>query len=195
MNTYERCHAGHKSEVFYILYFIFYICLTSCSFNYDPSPDQDREPNLTMERVEYVRIREGNPEVRVFAEEVLRYEAIHTMEMKVFSFEQFFLTEERTTIPDVDAWGSAGLVTLETDTNNFIMKEGIEINVNSEDLHISTDELSWNHNQRILSAPGTVYINRSDGTFIKGTGFSADARRHSWEFGSAIEGMVVEDTR
>ena len=182
-------------EYFWInsLIFACVILLISCSFDYDSAPNTDDQPNLIMEKVEYVRISGGNPEVRVLAEEVRRYEAKHTMEMDLFSFEQFNAAPERhTEIPGIDASGSAGWVRMETDTNNFIMRENVEINVKSEDINIATSELSWNDKERSLAAPGTVNVTRSDGTYIKGTGFSADARRRSWEFEFAVEGTVVE---
>jgi LPS export ABC transporter protein LptC len=174
------------------LFFIF--LATACSFDYDTVSQNDNEPNLVMEKAEYVRIENGNPVIRVRAEEVRRYEAKHTMELDTFSFEQYNAApENHEAIPDVNAWGNAGKAQMETDTGNVFLSGGVVIEVVSEDITMETAELSWQDQERLISAPGRIHITRSDGTTLKGTGFSADVRERSWEFESAVEGSVVEE--
>ena len=172
------------------------ILITACSFNYDAVSQNDDDPNLVMENVEYVRITNGNPEVQVKAEELRRYEAKHILELDELSFEQFNAAPEgQKAIPDINARGKAGAARLETDTNNFLIHGDISIEVVSEDITLETPELSWQNKDRLLNAPGFVNVTRSDGTTLKGTGFSADVRNRSWEFESAVEGSVVEDEK
>ena len=174
--------------------FFFLILATACSFNYGSVPQQDDEPNLLMEEVEYTRIVNGNPEIRIKAEEVRRYETKHIMEMADFSFEQYNTAPEgQKAIPGVNAWGRAGHVRLETDTNNFFMGGNITINVASEDIRMQTEDISWVNEDRSLNAPGAVHISRSSGTTLTGTGLSVDVRSRSWEFESAVAGSIVED--
>ena len=181
----------------YILYFL--ILATACSFNYGTISQIEEEPNLIMEEAEYIRITEGSPEIRVAAREVRHYEKNHIMELDDFSFEQFIMDfnanpREQPAEPELNSWGRAGQLRLETDTNNFSMSDNVIINVDSENLSIETDDISWNDNDRLLQTQGTVHITRSDGTFIEGTGFSADTRSRSWEFESAVEGTIIEET-
>ena len=166
----------------------------SCSFSYDTVTPNDEEPNLVMENAEYTRIVNGNPEIHLHAEEILHYEKKHSMELLQFSFEQYNAAPEgQKQIPDINAKGRAELARFETDTNNAFVEGNISIEVVSEDISITTSQLSWQNDERLISAPGLVSIIRSDGTTLKGTGFSANTRSRSWEFESQVEGSVVED--
>ena len=176
---------------FTLLYFLF---IGACSFNYDTYPQKEDDPNLIMENAEYVRITNGNPEIRVKAEEIRHYEAKHIMELDNFSFEQFNAAPEgQAEIPAINAHGRADLAHLETDTGNFFLKGDVAFEVISEDFNIKTGEITWQDNERVLTAPGFVDLTRSNGTVIQGTGFSADVRSRSWEFESMVEGAVEED--
>ena len=174
-------------------FFFLLISITACSFSYDTVTQNDDDPNLVMENTEYVRIVNGNPEIRVKTEELRRYEAKHIMELDEFSFEQYNSAPEGyNAIPDINARGKASRARMETDTNNATITGNISIEVVSEDITLETPELSWLDKNRLLGAPGLVNIRRGDGTTLKGTGFSADVRSRSWEFKSAVEGTVVE---
>ena len=176
------------------LILLFPLFVTACSFDYDVVSQNTNDPNVVMEEVEYIRIVNGNPEIRLRAEKVRQYEAKHLMELDAFSFEQYNAAPEgQETIPDVNARGQASRAKMETDTGNFFMGGGVTIEVASEDISIKTEELSWQDKERFLTAPGTVNITRSNGTTLRGTGFSADIRKRSWEFDSAVEGSVVEE--
>ncbi|MCL1814314.1 MAG: LPS export ABC transporter periplasmic protein LptC [Treponema sp.] len=175
---------------------LFCILLAACSFNYDTVTQDDNESSLIMENTEYTRMVKGNPEIQIRAEEVRRYETKHSMELDNFSFEQYNAAPERQeTIPDINARGSAAQARIETDTNNLFIAGGVNIEVISENITIETEELSWQDGDRILRAPGMVNITRTDGTTLKGTGFTAEARTRSWEFESSVEGLVVEEDK
>ena len=175
-----------------LLFAAFFI--TACSFNYDTVNEEDQDPDMIMVMVEYVRIENGNPVIRVRADEVRRYESKHVMEMDLFNFNQFnSAPEDVEKIPDINVRGNAGKARVETDTNNFYMREGVFFEVNSEDVNLETEELSWQDKDRLLTAPGKLTITRSDGTTLEGVGFSADTRKKSWEFESDVEGSIVDD--
>ena len=176
---------------------IILLCLffsAACSFIYDTFPQNDDDPSMIMEDAEYVRMVNGNPEIRLTAEEIRRYEAKHTMELDNLSFEQYNAAPEgQEAIPGVNARGTAGLARMETDTGNVNMSGNVTIEVISEDFSMATAEVSWQDKERTLNAPGTVHITRSDGTTLNGTHLSADVRSRSWEFESTVEGSVVEN--
>jgi len=166
----------------------------ACSFDYDTASEEDQDPDMIMKKVEYVRIEDGNPIIRVRADEVRRYEARHAMELDLFYFDQFNAApEDVKEIPDINVRGNAGIARIETDTNNFAMQHGIFFEVKSEDITLETEDLSWQDKERHLAAPGKLTITRSDGTTLEGVGFSADTRAKSWEFESDVEGAIVDD--
>jgi LPS export ABC transporter protein LptC len=162
----------------------------ACSFDYgEGGQDNEDQPDIVMKDVEYVRMRDGYPVVRFTAEEAQRFEKKQAMELDQFKFEQF-----ETRAESVNAVGSAGLASIELDSGNIHMKGGVRIEVESEDLNIATTTLEWQDKERQLSTGEAerVDITRSDGTSFTGWGFSADARRRSWEFKNGVEGTYVE---
>jgi LPS export ABC transporter protein LptC len=173
-----------------------FLLISACSFTYDTPSQAEDGPNLIMNNAEYVRITNGNPEIHVKAEEIRQFEAKHTMELDSFSFEQYNAAPEgQEAIPDINTKGKAGFAQMETDTGNFSMKNDISIEVSSEDISLETAEITWQNDDRTLTAPGQVSIQRSDGTTLTGTDFSANARERSWTFGSAVEGSIVENEK
>lgn len=163
-----------------------------CSFEYGELIGGDTGPDIIMRDVEYVRVRGGNPQVRFRAEEAERWEKQQTMNLNEFSFEQFEHPGE-----EVGARGIAGNAYVELETGNIDMTGGVRLEVESEDFIIETATLSWDDSSRRLSAgeKEIVDIQRTDGTFFQGRGFSADVRKRTWNFSGNVEGSYVhEDT-
>jgi LPS export ABC transporter protein LptC len=162
----------------------------ACSFDYgEAAQDNEDLPDIVMKDVEYVRMRDGHPVVRFQAEEARRFEKKQAMELDQFRFEQF-----ETRAETINAVGSAGLASIELDSGNIHMQDGVRIEVESEDIAITTASLEWQDKERRLSTGETerVDITRSDGTSFTGWGFSADTRRRSWEFKNGVEGAYVD---
>jgi LPS export ABC transporter protein LptC len=184
---------GKKTPVKFLLpacYALFGIALLACSFDYGELAQEDEnQPDIVMKDVEYVRMRDGYPVVRFSAEEAQRFEKKQAMELEQFKFEQF-----ETRAETVSATGNAGLASIELDSGNIHMKGGVRIEVESEDLAIATAMLEWQDKERQLSTGEAerVDITRSDGTSFIGWGFSANARRRSWEFKNGVEGSYVD---
>jgi len=158
----------------------------ACSFDYgEGSSDNDNQPDIIMEEVEYVRVRNGDPIVRFTAERAERYERRQTMEIKNFSFEQFESKSD-----EVNAIGRAGTASVELDSGNIRMEDGVRLEVDSEDITIETQRLDWRDEEKELSAGEyeRVTMYRSDGTNFWGQGFSANTRTRTWGFSSGIEG-------
>jgi LPS export ABC transporter protein LptC len=161
-----------------------------CTFDYgDATSENDDRADIVMENVEYVRVRDGDPVVRFRAQQAERYENRQTMELQNFSFEQFYDHGN-----GVNATGSAGSALVELDSGNIQLGRSIIISVESEDVTIETNNLSWEDDKRILAGSGenTVDIQRSDGTVFSGRGFSADARNRTWTFDDTVEGLYVD---
>jgi LPS export ABC transporter protein LptC len=148
------------------------------------------DPDIVMRDVEYVRVRDGDPVVRFKAELAERYETRQTMELQNFSFEQFYNHGE-----EINATGRAGSALVELESGNLQLEKSISIAVNSEDITIETDNLSWEDEKRVLTGneTDTVDILRSDGTFFSGQGFTADVRSRTWIFSGNVEGVFVDD--
>jgi len=172
--------------------FLFFAALlSSCSFDYgETGSPGEGQPDIVMERVEYVRIREGSPQVRFQAEKAERFEDERLMELQNFSFEQY---NRRGT--EASTVGRIGSASVELESGNIRMEEGVRIEVDSEDIAIETSDLRWQDKERILSGgeESEVTVYRANGSRFSGWGFSANAREKTWSFTRGIEGVYIHE--
>jgi len=142
-----------------------------------------------MENVEYVRVRSWDIQARFLAERAERFEERGLMELRNFSFEQFGSQGE------VDAFGRAGSASVELDSMDIFMTDGVRLEVESEEIAIETIQLEWRDEARILLGANNeeVHITREDGTSFAGIGFRADTRQRTWEFAGAVMGTYVHE--
>jgi LPS export ABC transporter protein LptC len=162
-----------------------------CSFDYgDRAGDDLGLPDIEMDDVEYVRVRDGEPQVRFRAERAERYEERQLMELRNFSFEQFTDHGEK-----IDSAGQASAARVELDSGNIGISGGVSLSVDSENITIETETISWQDKERQLAAgqDEVVRIFRDDGTSFQGRGFRVNTRSRAWEFSGAIGGVYVHE--
>jgi LPS export ABC transporter protein LptC len=165
--------------------------ITACSFDYGNLGGADEnKPDIVMDNVEYVRIRSLDPQARLQAERVERYEKRGIMKLRNFSFEQFGDHGD-----EVNAFGRAGRASYEIDSGDILMDEGVLIEVESEDLSIETVRLEWKDKERTLSGGPNdeVHVYRENGTSFTGIGFQSNARSRSWSFSDTVSGTYIHD--
>jgi LPS export ABC transporter protein LptC len=164
--------------------------LAGCTFDYgeEARGENHDQPDMVMQEVEYVRVRDGDPLVRFTAESAERFEKRQLMELKNFSFEQFERAGE-----DINAAGYAETASVELESGNIRMGGHVLLEVESEDITIETAGLDWEDQEKRLFAGEheRVTMRRSDGTNFFGQGFSANVRERTWGFASGIEGVYV----
>ena len=169
---------------------IFLITL-SCTFDYGESESEERVlPDLVMINVEYIRVRAADPIAKVQAERAERYEKQGVMKLENFTFEQY---GEKGS--EVNTIGSAGNASVDINSGDIQMTNGVRLEVESEDIIIETNQLEWKDETHILST-GTedeVNIYRENGTHFIGTGLTADARRRTFEFSSDVSGSYIQE--
>ena len=167
------------------------LLFAACSFDYSSvSGSETEKADIVMEKIEYVRVRGGDPLVRFRAEYAERWEESQIMNLNNFSFEQM---EDKG--DSVDAEGRAGAAAVQLESGNIALSGGIKISVESEDVTIETASLDWQDKAKILTGTdgANVIIQRSDGTSFTGRGFSADARNRTWAFSGEVKGLYVEE--
>ncbi|MDR0290522.1 MAG: LPS export ABC transporter periplasmic protein LptC [Treponema sp.] len=172
-------------------YLLLILLFASCSFDYGNQEGADKnQPDIVMENVEYVRVRAADPQARFLAERAERYEERRVMELQNFSFEQFGSRGE-----EINASGRAGSASIEMDSMDIRLDNGVRIDVDSEDLAIETKWLQWKDNDKILTGGEgeEVYVYQENGTAFAGIGFHADARRRTWEFAGNVSGTYIHD--
>jgi LPS export ABC transporter protein LptC len=182
-----------KKEINIVLFSLlpFLFSFSSCSFDYGNQDGADKnQPDIIMENVEYVRVRSADPQARFQAERLERYEERGIIELRNFSFEQF-----GSSVEEVNAYGRAGSASVEIDSGDIRMDDGVRIDVDTEDLAIETKWLEWKDKERTLASgeKEEVSIYQESGTAFTGTGFYANARRRTWEFAGNVSGTYIKD--
>jgi LPS export ABC transporter protein LptC len=175
--------------LFSLFSFLFSLFSVNCSFDYGNTGGGDKNlPDIVMDNVEYVRMRSLDPQARLQAERVERYEERGIMELRNFSFEQFGNHGE-----DVNAYGRAGSASFEIDSGDIRMEDGVRIDVDSEEIAIETSRLEWKDKDRTLSggAAEEVHIYQENGTSFAGIGFQANARLRTWSFTDTVSGTYI----
>jgi LPS export ABC transporter protein LptC len=165
--------------------------LFSCSFDYgDQGVEESTIPDITMRDLEYARVKNGQLQVRLAAGEGDRYDKRQVMELRDYRFRQY-----DTAKGSVDAEGRGGFVQIELDNLALRMEQGVVISVESEDLVIETDTLTYNDKDKKMAGPedAPVTIERSEGTEFRGRGFSADIRSRVFSFSGGASGIWVQE--
>ena len=174
----------------YRLFFPIVLLLSACSFDYgDGSEAGPDKPDIIMKNIEYVRVRGGDPLVRFRADYVERWEDRQIMELRDFSFEHLENSGEK-----INAEGRAGSASARLDTGNVSLRDGVRINIESEDMIIKTGRLECRDRERLVfgAEEAEVEIERTDGTSFTGRGFSMDIRNRTWAFTGEVSGIYVE---
>ncbi|MCL2765951.1 MAG: LPS export ABC transporter periplasmic protein LptC [Treponema sp.] len=164
---------------------------TACTFDYGELESSERTlPDLIMENVVYVRVRSADPIARFQAERAELYERHNTMKLQNFSFEQFGERGE-----EINAAGTAGLASINTDSGDILMESGVRIEIESEDIIIETNQLDWKDEQRLLSSgeEDIVNIYQQNGTSFTGIGLMVNTRRRTWDFTGFVSGIYIHE--
>jgi len=170
---------------------IFSLLVFSCTFDYGDTDTTERTlPDLVMRNVEYVRVRSADPIARIRAERLDRYDEQGIINLENFMFEQYGERGE-----EVNTFGNAGFASVNIETVDIFMDRGVRIEIESEDIIVETNQLSWMDEQRILSTgeEDKVNIYQQTGTSFTGTGLRVDARRRTWEFLGPVSGTYVHE--
>lgn len=144
-----------------------------------------------MTEVEYVRVRDGKAIVRLQAESVERYEKDRRMVVKSPRFAQFAADGSD------GAVGGASSAVVDLASGDVSLYGGVTLSIPDEEMIIETEELSWKDSDRMLrgAIDKPVLVKKSDGSYLSGIGFSADARLKKWELNGQVSGTLVEEEK
>ena len=82
-----------------------------------------------------------------------------------------------------------------TDSENATVSGSIQIYSHEEQASLQAGRLSWvSDGRRLVADDGqTVRLQKDDGSYVEGEGFSADFRRKRLEFSSRVRGSYVRE--
>lgn len=163
----------------------------SCSFDYGALSEETpgAVPDVVMNDVEYVRVRDGEPVVRLQARSVERYESERRMVIDSPRFEQYSDGGAE------GAFGGSSTAVVYLESGDVDLSGDVSLSIPDEELVIAAEALSWRDEERKLrgAADKPVLVKKTDGSYLSGVGFEADARSKSWELTGSVTGVLVEE--
>ncbi|MFW5843003.1 MAG: LPS export ABC transporter periplasmic protein LptC [Spirochaetota bacterium] len=166
---------------------------TSCTIDYESALVLDERPEdvpqtiLTEARMTIQR--QDQREFRVEAARVESYPELEEQRFWGFVFEEYDLEGELVTS------GRADYAVYDDATDDVDLEGNINFRSAPEGITVAAQALSWKDDTRTLSAGEDLMIrvDREDGSWIEGRGFSADFRRSVVEFRGAVVGEIVTE--
>lgn len=165
--------------------------LPGCSFDYGQALAEDladRTPDAVFIGFTHTVVQDNRPILRIEAERAEIFDRKNLVRLSGVSFTE--LRDGR-----VLAYGSAEGAALRTDTEDAEFFGAVNLRSEEEGVSIRTDSLAWNASDRVLTGPEDrkTEIERDDGSFLRGSGFRADARRKGISFSGEVEGLLVRE--
>ena len=165
---------------------------SSCSFDYGQALAEDleeRTPDAVFQGFTHTIVQDNVPILTLEARRAEIFDRRKLVRLSGVSF-----TESRD--GRILASGSADGATLRTDTEDAEFFGSVRLRSEEEGVSIRTGYLSWNAADRVLAgeADQVTEIERDDGSFLRGSGFRADARRKGFSFTGGVQGVLVRET-
>lgn len=169
------------------------LLMASCTIDYESALVLDERPEtipqtiLTEARMTIQR--QDQREFQVQAARVESYPELEEQRFWGFVFEEYDLEG------DLVASGRADYAVYDDATDDVELEGNIRFRSASEGITVAAESLSWRDDTRTLSAGEelTIRVDREDGSWIEGQGFSADFRRSVVEFRGSVVGEIVTD--
>jgi len=167
------------------------LLLSGCSFDYGALSEGAASsiPDLVMTDVEYVRVQDGKPVVRLQAAKISRYDKDKRMEVELPRFAQYAADGSE------GARGGASSATVDIESGDVVLTGGVVLSVPGEDVFLETDRLDWLDKDRVLAGGEGVplLVKRGDGSYLSGPGFRVDSRSKRWSFSGVVSGTYVDE--
>lgn len=162
----------------------------ACSFDYgiDPGAEDSAPPNATFRDFRHSVVIDGARVFELRAERAETYDAAKKTLLYGVSFVEYDRRDG-----SIATEGGSDAAILYTDTEDAEFSGDIRIDSRCEDAVVAADYLAWNAAEKKLASrlDRAVEIRRGDGSWVRGAGFSADARRRSFSFREAAAGSFA----
>ena len=182
-----------KNPVIFII--ILSLVCFSCSIDYGNSKKIDKEaPEFVFSNVKFIRVEDGSKNTIMQAGTLEQYSDENVMYGENLNFS--VLNKEN----EVSVTGSCGLFSANSDTEEYIFFDNVNIISYEQDLMITAENLKWNNKNEQLVSAGKKPVTISKGGFkkdsgetraeISGLGFSASGHDFSYSFDEEVSGTI-----
>lgn len=169
--------------------------LASCSFDYReaqvPEDLEDTIPNIVLRGFRQTVVSKGKVVLRIQVDKAEGFERKKRTIFQGVKFSEF--DEEGKLLTE----GRADTVVYESDTKNATVSGKVLIHSLREEGKIRAETLSWNDKDRLLTSPERDRVRLEDekGSWIEGTGFTADLKRLLVTFSGPVQGEYVVEKK
>jgi LPS export ABC transporter protein LptC len=146
-------------------------------------------PNTVLFDVTHTIVIDGQPKYRVFAQRA------ETYEKKKQTILREVLFREMNQKGEVITEGLADSIVYYTDSEDAQMRGNIEFYSATEETQIEANSLTWENEPKVLKGDSeeTVYLEKKNGSKVRGKGFQAELKKKSLRFTGEVEGVFVEE--
>jgi LPS export ABC transporter protein LptC len=181
------------NEVRAVLLVILVMFCLSCSLDYDQARVAESIPGQIPETIlfdfTHTVVADGRAWVVLEAERAETYSERNEIVLQGVFFREYdregnLLTEAR-----------AERAVFATDSEDATVSGSIQIYSHEEQASLQAGRVTWvREGRRLVADDGqTVRLQRDDGSYVEGEGFSADFRRKRLEFSSRVRGSYVRE--
>ncbi len=166
-----------------------------CSLNYQATeveaPDAESLPDTLAKGMTYRVVKGSHLSLQLEAASAETYNKKNQTILSNAHFAEFDDSGEKVTD------GRAGTVVFHTDTENAEISGSVFVSSKTEKGSISTDSVSWQKDQKLLTADPDerVLVRKDDGSYIAGRGFVGDFRTKEVRFSGPVEGAYVYEKK
>ena len=170
----------------------------SCSIDYSiPEAGESSKPEFMFRDVSFSRIEGKQEKVVLFADSIELYKGEDCMYGNNLSFVVY--DDEG----GVSVSGSCGLFSADTDKEEYVFYDEVNITSYEQDLRVEADNLRWNGKTEQLVSAGISPVRIFSGGFgnsdssvsaeLIGKGFSADGQGYVYRFADGVSGTIYTE--
>lgn len=175
----------HLSFIPLILLFFFAGCSLKYSTNYQ---DEENVPEFIFTDANYSRYENNKKTLNLSAARLEQYSDGKSMYAKDVEFQVMNKEGELLTK------GSCGLLSSNTDTEEYTLYDNIEIENTKDDIKVSAGTLRWNgKSEQLTSSRNDNVTIKKGNTTIQGSGFSASGVSKKFIFNGVVTGQYISD--
>lgn len=173
--------------------FLVLVLISGCSLNYEEDKLTDtlgeEVPDTVLFGFVQTKVTNGIPEIRVYGS---RAESYGKKKQTILSDVLF---QEYDKAGDLITEGKADSVVYYTESEDAEIRGNIDFYSKKEDAGVSGEYLYWNNEEDTLSSkPATpIRMEKKDGTYIEGKGFSTKVKEKSVVFSGDVQGLWVDE--
>ncbi len=172
------------------LFFLSAAFFSSCSLRYGMNiQDENNVPEFVFGGVSFSRYEDGEKTLSLSAEKLEQYKDGKSMYAKNLDFSVY---DENGGVTNS---GKCGYLAADTDAENYVLYDDIEIRNEKDNLTVLAESLKWNgRSEQLTSGRNDTVVLKKGETVLQGSGFSASGVSKRFSFTGNVSGEAETDS-